>query len=129
MDLNSINTTALAFMGDSVYETYVRKRVLLKGEIHPDVLNKEKVSYVNAKAQAKCLKELMNGFLTDDEISLCKRARNHKVRSMAKNQSPIDYKNATAFEALIGYTYLKNDINRLEEIVEKSFLILEEKNE
>lgn len=129
MEIGNINTTTLAFMGDAVYEEYVRKKVILSGEVHSDVLHKKAVKYVKAKAQSYVLKEMMKDFLTEEEISLCKRARNHKMRTMAKNQDPVDYKNATALEALIGYLYLMGDINRLEEIIARAFNIMEEKNE
>lgn len=129
MEIKDINTTALAFMGDAVYEEYVRKRVILSGEMHSDILHKKAVKYVKAKSQALVLKEMMKGFLTDDEMDLSKRARNHKMKTMAKNQDPVDYKNATALEALIGYLYLTGNKNRLEEIINEAFLILEGKDE
>ncbi len=131
IDVRQMNTTALAYMGDAVYEIYVRKHVIESGKYHVDNLHKSAIMYVKASAQAKVMRALMKGadengegsFLTADEYALAKRARNHKIASKAKNADPIDYKNATAFEALIGYLYLSGNIDRTEEIILKAFEI------
>lgn len=120
------NTTALAYIGDSVYEVYVRKHVMTGGSAHVDALHKKTVSYVRADAQAKALKVLMKGFLSEEEMALAKRARNHKSLSKPKNADPVDYKLATAFEALIGSLYLAENKDRLEEVIRQAFKIIEE---
>lgn len=126
MKANLLNTNALAFIGDAVYEVYIRDSILGEGNPNVDILQKRKVNYVKAGRQAKALKEMMNGFLSEEEMAIAKRARNHKTTSKPKNADPIDYKNATAFEALIGYLHLEGKEERVKEIVEKAIVILSE---
>jgi ribonuclease-3 family protein len=111
-----MNTTVLAFMGDAVYETYVRAYLINKGQVHGDRLHQAAVKYVRAEAQAKTLKRILDT-LSEQELRLVKRARNKKITSKPKNADPIVYKWATAFEALIGYLYLAKQQERLEEII------------
>ncbi len=112
-----INTTALAYIGDAVYEIYVRERVLAaSGETsgqqkaygaHVDALHRQAIRYVRADGQAKAVKTMLaEGFLTAEEEALVRRARNHKSASKPKNADAMDYKYATAFEALIGFWHL-----------------------
>lgn len=121
-----MNTTALAFIGDSVYEVYIRKHVMGKGQVNADVLHREAVRFVRAEAQAGALKLLMDE-LPEAELNLVKRARNKKSATKPKNADPVDYKLATAFEALIGYLYLSEDFNRMEEIIDKTISLIERK--
>jgi len=120
-----INTTALAYIGDAVYEIYARKHVLEAGITNVDMLHKYAVHFVCADGQAKALKALMTDFLTEEEVSLAKRARNHKTASKARSADPVTYKLATAFEALIGYLHLSGQEQRMEEIIAKAFEIIE----
>ena len=120
-----INTTALAYIGDAVYEIYARKHVLEAGIPNVDMLHKYAVHFVCADGQAKALKALMTDFLTEEEVSLAKRARNHKTVSKARSAGPVTYKLATAFEALIGYLHLCGQTERMEEIIYKAFEIIE----
>lgn len=126
------NIDALAFMGDAVYEIYVRKHVLEKGSAHSDILHRMSVDYVSAEGQAKVIKEMMKGELTEEELALVKRARNHKAshskktRASRRGSDIITDKYATAFEALLGHLYLNNDIERLEQLIAISFEITEE---
>lgn len=107
-----MNTTILAFIGDSVYEVYVRNFVIKEGETSPEKLHRSAVRYVRAEAQAQALKILIPE-LTEEELALVKRARNKKISSKPKNADPVEYKMATAFEALIGALYLRQDTDRL----------------
>ena len=134
-----INTTALAYIGDAVYEIYVREHVLgqdLRGTdknfgAHVDALHKRAIRYVRADGQAKAVKAMLNeGFLSDEEAVLVRRARNHKTASKPKNADAMDYKYATAFEALIGFWHLSAQAGgddsadakqRMEEIIFKAF--------
>ena len=134
-----INTTALAYIGDAVYEIYVREHVLgqdLRGMdknfgAHVDALHKRAIRYVRADGQAKAVKAMLNeGFLGDEEAALVRRARNHKTASKPKNADALDYKYATAFEALIGFWHLSAQAGgddgadakqRMEEIIFKAF--------
>ncbi|MBQ7703365.1 MAG: ribonuclease III [Firmicutes bacterium] len=126
------DSMALAYLGDAVYEVFVRKRVMeLNPGCHVDKLHQEAVKYVRAQAQADVLKILMNGTLTDEEITVVKRARNHKqisskrIKSSKKGSDPVMEKLATAFEALIGYLHEEGREERLGEIVEAAFAIIE----
>jgi len=121
-----MNTTALAFLGDAVYEVYARKYVMDQGEIRADRLHRSGVKYVCADGQAKAVKSLMNDFLTEEEVKVVKRARNHKTTSKSRSASPVAYKLATAFEALVGYLYLKEDKVRLEAVVFEALKRIEE---
>ena len=112
-----MNTTALAYIGDAVYEVYIRKHVLSMGYVHVDVLHQKSVEYVRADGQAAALKRIFDR-LTPDEQALVKRARNHKSSSRPKSTDPVTYKWATAMEALVGYLYLENQSRRLDEIMD-----------
>lgn len=123
-----LNTTALAFLGDAVYETFIRSRVLEKGEVHADMLHRKAVRYVRASSQAKALRKLLP-ILTEEETALVKRARNRKSASKPKNADPVEYKLATAFEALIGFLYLTHQEERLRQIQEQAALLAEEREQ
>lgn len=123
-----MNTTALAFLGDAVYEVYVRKHVLEMEQIHVDRLHRLAVRYVRADGQARVVKRLLNeGFFTEEEAALVKRARNHRSASKPKNADPVAYKLATAFEALVGFLHFTGQQDRLEEVIDRAFSITEEK--
>ncbi|MBR5315283.1 MAG: Mini-ribonuclease 3 [Firmicutes bacterium] len=121
-----MNTTALAFLGDAVYEVYARKHVMETGEMRADKLHRMAVKYVCADGQAKAVKSMINDFLTEEEIRLVKRARNHKTTSKARSADPVTYKLATAFEALVGYLELAGDKERLEMVVAEALKRIEE---
>jgi ribonuclease-3 family protein len=123
--IKQMNTTALAYMGDAVYEVYVRKHVMQQGAVYVDKLHKMGVNYVKAASQAKAIKGIFDS-LTLEEQSLVKRAKNRKVITKAKNADIFDYKWATAFEALIGYLYLCEEHERMEYIIEKGMEIIDE---
>ena len=134
MNVKEINTTALAYIGDAVYEVYVRTRVLeasgdaqLAYGAHVDALHKRAIKYVKASGQAKAVKRMLaDGFLSQDEEALVRRARNHKTASKPKNADAMDYKYATAFEALVGYLNLTDDKARMEEIIFHAFEIIDD---
>ena len=120
-----MNTTALAYLGDAVYEVEIRRRMLLKRPDHVDQLHRQSVVYVRAEAQAVAIRSLSE-ILTSEEADLVRRARNRKILSKPKNLDPLTYKLATAFEALIGYLYLSEQRERLEEILQRSVEIIEQ---
>lgn len=114
----SYNTTVLAYLGDAVYELNIRKMLILREESHrADTLHHKAKAYVSAKGQSKAVKALIKDFLTDEEVKLVKRARNHKTTSHPRGADPVEYKLATGFEALIGDLYLRGESARLEEII------------
>ena len=112
------NMLVLAYLGDSIYETYIRKYLIDKGISKVKELQSESIKYVSAKGQANYLKEMIdNNFFYEEELNIIICARNHKSNHKPKNCDIITYKNATGFEALIGYLYLEGKITRIEEIV------------
>ncbi len=121
-NLNAVNTTALAYMGDAVYEQAVREHILRKGSYNVNALHNLATRYVKAPAQARVIKTMFDD-LSPQEQALVKRARNRKYRTKAKNADPVTYKWATAFEALVGYLYLAEDNERLEQVIDKALEI------
>ncbi len=122
MNTLEVNVLVLAYLGDTIYENYIRRYLIDKGISNVNDLQKEAISYVSAKAQASYLTELINkGLFTDSEIDVIKRARNNKSTSHPKNCDIITYKYATGFEALIGYLELENRRERIDEIM--SFIL------
>ena len=118
MDANLYNGLSLAYIGDAVFEIYVRKHVLAMGITKVNNLHKRVVEYTSGEAQAKTIKEFLNNnVLTEEEISIYKRGRNSHVNSNRKNIDLANYLDATGFEALIGYLYLSEKIERLEELI------------
>lgn len=118
MDVNLINVITLAYLGDAVYETYVREYLIRNGIAKVEELQNEAIKYVSAKSQCKILTYLVdNNLLTDMELDIVKRGRNYKRASHPKNTDIITYKMSSGFEAMIGYLYLNGDKGRLDEIM------------
>jgi len=114
------NSLVLAYLGDSVYENYVRLHLIKSGMNHVKDLQEASLKYVSAKSQSKILRDLINqNFFSDKEIEIVKRARNTKTNSHPKNTDIITYKEATSLEALIGYLKLTDNIERIEELMNK----------
>ena len=117
IDIKQYSALALAFMGDAVYEVYVREKILKKTNAPADVLHKMAVKYVKAAAQCEAF-DRIESLLTDEELSAFKRGRNAKTNTKAKNAGLAEYKKATGFEALLGYLQLKGDKERLAELLD-----------
>ena len=129
MDIRTINVISLAYLGDSVYEVYVREHLIKMGISLVENLQREAIKYVSAKSQSKIVRWLTdNNYLNNDELDIIKRGRNYKRGSHPKNTDIITYKNSTGFEALIGYLYLDNKIDRLDEIIRYILEEYDEKN-
>lgn len=117
MDINNINVIVLAYLGDAIYEVYIRESLINKGINKVERLQEESVKYVSAKGQAKILNNLIRtGILNEEESDIVKRGRNYKRSAHPKNTDIVTYKYATGFETLIGYLYLTNK-DRLNEIL------------
>lgn len=118
MQTKEINVLVLAYLGDTIYENYIRKYLINEGIANVNDLQKKAVEYVSAKSQAKFLLNMMDeNFLSDEEIIVVKRARNYKTTSKPKNCDIITYKYATGLESLIGYLELENKRERIDEIM------------
>ena len=120
MNVLEVNSLALAYLGDSIYESYIREYLIKKGISHVNDLQVESLNYVSAKSQARILKDLMdNNIFTEEELSVIKRARNTKSKSHPKSCDIITYQHATSLEALFGYLKLRKNEERIEEIISK----------
>lgn len=113
-----INSLVLAYLGDTIYENYVRKYLISSGISNVNDLQKNAVDFVSAKNQAKFLKKMISlSFFNADEMDVIMRARNYKTTSHPRNCDIITYKLATGLEALIGYLDLENKKERIDEIM------------
>ncbi len=111
-----------AYVGDAVYELYIRTNLVNNTKLNPHKLHVEAIKYVKAQAQAKILKTITE-ILTEEEKDIVRRGRNAQNHHLPKNANLDEYSHATAFEALIGYLYLTKQDERLREILEKTFEI------
>jgi ribonuclease III family protein len=128
LDEKQLNSLALAYMGDAVFEIYVRHHLLQAGQVKPNQLHREATKFVSAKAQASILFYLMDqDLLTEYEMAVVKRGRNAKSGSVPKNTDVQTYRYGTGFEALIGYLYLSKNEARLEEMIKLSLTFIEGK--
>ena len=112
-----LNPLVLAYIGDAVYEVYVRTFIINDGAIKTNELHKmASTKFVSAKSQAGILDKLLDS-LSEEELNIVRRGRNAHSNTIPKNADIADYKKATAFEALIGYLFLNGENERWEEIV------------
>lgn len=120
MNVLEVSSLALAYLGDSIYESYIREYLIKKGISHVNDLQVESLNYVSAKSQARILKDLMDkNIFTEEELSVIKRARNTKSKSHPKSCDILTYQHATSLEALFGYLKLRKNEERIEEIISK----------
>ena len=118
MDIRCVNSLVLAYLGDAVYEEYIRMYLIEKKIGKVNDLQKESISYVSARRQAYFLDKMLDSdFLSEEEISVVKRARNAKSHPNPRGSSIIEYKKATALEALIGYLKLEGRKTRIDEVM------------
>ena len=118
MQTREINVLVLAYLGDGIYENYIRRFLIEKDIANVNDLQKESINYVSAKGQAAFLNKMLdNNFLSEEEITIVKRARNYKTTSHPKNCDIVTYKYATGLESLIGYLELENKKERIDEIM------------
>ena len=115
-EVNQMSPLTWAYVGDCVYELYIRTKLVDTTKLKPHELHIKSVKYVKAKAQAETLKKLET-ILTEEEKEIVRRGRNTQTHHIAKNVSMQDYMYATAFEALIGYLYLTKQDDRLFEMM------------
>ncbi len=119
MDILQINVLVLAYLGDSVYENYIREYLINKNIAKVNDLQELAINYVSAKNQAKIYQGLINkNILTSEELEIGTRARNHSSSHRPKSCDIITYKYATALEAIIGYLKLAKKQDRVMEIMD-----------
>lgn len=124
-DIKTMNTTALAYLGDAVYEVAIRKFIMETGQRNADRLHQITIQYVRAEGQAKAMKKLVSE-LTEEEQALVRRARNRKITSIPRKMDPFIYKWATAFEAFVGYVFLLEDKERLDWFIDRAIEVINE---
>ncbi len=123
-----MKSLALAYMGDAVYEVYVREYLIERGEVKPQKLHQAAVRFVAAKAQAAVIRGWMEeGLLTETEEAIVRRGRNAKSNT-PKSTDVQTYRWSTAFEALVGYLHLNRDIDRLEQLISIAVMEIEERS-
>lgn len=119
VDVNLINGVALAFEGDAIYSTYIRRHLIFSGQTKPNQLHRLATYYVSAKAQAMLMEKMLEGgLLTKKEEEIYKRGRNASTHTKAKNTDILTYKVSTGFEAVMGYLHMTGNIERLEELID-----------
>lgn len=125
-EINRLNTTTLAYLGDAVYEVIVREKIVTEKPGDTSRAHHTAVRYVSAQGQAKAARAMISsGFLTEEEQRIYKRARNHRSFSRPQHADPRDYKIATGFEALLGFLYLSDERQRLREIAAEAVRIVD----
>ncbi len=123
-----LNGLALAYMGDGIYEVYVREHLLAAGDTKPNELHRKAKRYVSAENQADVMDWLLaEERLSADEEIYFKRGRNSKSKTKAKNASHRAYSYSTGFEAMVGYLYLSGQTERLDEVMALSMAWIDER--
>lgn len=122
MTAGNLNPLVLAFVGDAVFEVYIRCFLVNNNRnLNVNNLHKKAIGYVKAHAQSDFIKALKDE-LSEGEMTIFKRGRNAKSGSVPKNADMQEYRNATGFEALVGYLYITEALDRLNNILEKVIL-------
>ena len=116
-EIRQLNPLIWAYIGDAVYEVYIRSFIISNGRKTNKDLHKESIKFVKAGAQSDFL-ELIMPELTEDEQYIVRRTRNTKSSHIPRNADVIDYRRATALEGLVGYLYLTKNFSRLDEIMQ-----------
>lgn len=119
LDVNMMSPLIWAYIGDAVYEMHIRMYLINTTNLKPNKLHIEAIKYVKAKAQADILNRIHDS-LTEQEQEIVRRTRNTENHHLPKNTELKDYMYATAFEGLIGYLFLTNQKERLDEILSLS---------
>ncbi len=122
------SSLVLAFMGDAVFELFVREKLVREANRPVSILHGASSALVKAQTQARMIKKLKNR-LTEKEYGIYKRGRNAKSNTVAKNASIKDYRRATGFEALLGYLYLDGQRERLAELMEEAVRLEKDEDE
>ncbi|MBO0467200.1 Mini-ribonuclease 3 [Enterococcus plantarum] len=129
-DYTQLNGLALAYVGDAIYEIYIRDYLVEQGQTKPNTLHRMATHYVSAKAQAFLIQEMLEEkLLSENEELMYKRGRNAKSHTSAKNADITTYRIATGFESLMGYLHLTKQTERLEELIDWCIKKVGEKNE
>lgn len=123
-EAKALNPLTLAFIGDAVYEVYIRTYILSNNNnLSVHKLHVKAIGFVKANAQYMIMKDIENQ-LTEEEVSIFKRGRNSKSGTVPKNADVREYRVATGFEAVIGYLYISRQEERLKFILDKAIEVM-----
>lgn len=120
MEVKLMSPLVWAYVGDAVFELYIREKLVIDTRLKPHQLHIESIKHVKAGAQAQTLEIIMEN-LTEEEKDIVRRGRNTKNHHLPKNANLTEYMYSTAFEGLIGYLYLTKQENRLNELLKMCF--------
>ena len=115
-DLRAYSPLTLAYIGDAIFELVVRTVLVERKNTQAEKLHKAATKIVKAETQALLI-EAVKDDLTEEELAVYKRGRNAKAVTRAKNATMSEYRRATGFEALMGYLYLKGDMERMIKLI------------
>ncbi|PXW87741.1 ribonuclease-3 family protein [Streptohalobacillus salinus] len=125
-DVLQMKSLALAYMGDVLYEVYVRDHLIRLGKVNVNRLHQAAVTFVSAKQQAKVLRYwLSEDVLTEEELSVVRRGRNAKSKTVPKNTDVMTYRYSTGFEALLGFHYFCEHQERLDHLLTEAVNYIE----
>lgn len=119
VDVRSYSPLTLAYIGDGIFDLIIRSIIVGKGNTRANELHKQTSQIVKAHTQSEMIEVLLPE-LTEEELAVYKRGRNAKSPTMAKNATMADYRRATGFEALMGYLYLENHMERMMELIKRA---------
>lgn len=118
VDIRTYSPLTLAYLGDEVFDMVIRTAVVAKGNTKPHLLHQKTSKIVKATTQAKMI-DAIEELLTEEEKDINRRGRNAKSATMAKHASMAEYRKATGFEALLGYLYLQDKMDRIVELTKE----------
>ncbi|MCR4611240.1 MAG: ribonuclease III [Lachnospiraceae bacterium] len=128
IDIKTYSPLTLAYIGDDVFDLIIRTIVVNRGNTKPAKLHGATVKYVSAVAQAK-MHDTISELLNEEEADILRRGRNANPHTKAKNASSADYMKATALETLVGFLYLKDEQDRIFELLQKGIEVIDKADE
>lgn len=123
--IRMMNPLKLAYIGDAVFELYIREYLINRVVLTPHEMSKRAIKYVKASSQSAMINGIKES-LSEEEWTWVKRGRNQKTPTVPKNALMSDYRYATGFETLIGYLYLMEKNERIVEIIASGIHFIEE---
>lgn len=126
VDIHTYSPLTLAYIGDGIFDLIVRTVVVGRGNANVGNLHRKTSHVVKAQTQAKMIGQLLP-YLTEEEANIYRRGRNAHSPTMAKNATMSDYRKATGLEALIGYLYLEDQLERILFLIQKGMELLHER--
>lgn len=121
-----LNGLTLAYVGDAVYEMKIRSYLIEKGLTKVGDLHQNAIQYTQANSQALAALKMTTDFYTEKEVNIYKRGRNQSASHKPKNTDVQTYNQSTGFEAVIGYLYLEESFDRVDEVINRTIEIINE---